>query len=38
MRGLKILFLVLALGGAMSSLTACETMRDAWEGARDTVD
>ena len=38
MRGLKILFLILALGGAMSSLTACETMQNAWEAARDTVD
>jgi hypothetical protein len=38
MRAVKILFLVLALGGAMTTLTACETMQNAWEGVRDTVD
>ena len=38
MRAVKILFLVLALGGAMTTLTACETMQNAWEDARDTVD
>jgi predicted small secreted protein len=38
MRAVKILYLVLALGGAMTTLTACETMQNAWEGVRDTVD
>jgi predicted small secreted protein len=40
MRAVKILFLFLflALGGAMTTLTACETMQNAWEDVRDTVD
>lgn len=38
MHALRILFLILALGGGMTSLAACDTLQDAWEGVRDTVD